>query len=129
MKYSPKLKKAMEEIKEIMEKHDIAGAVFLHTPGFGEQHMKVDPSYSCAFWEYKPGQEGIRIRTRLQEDYQGDKQKRNDAIRDTVNMFDILSNMMGPYAVATIQMMEQLEQVVNFTSSGSGFSSRNEQEN
>jgi hypothetical protein len=31
MQYSPKLKKAMEEIKAVLNKHDIAASVILHT--------------------------------------------------------------------------------------------------
>lgn len=48
MQYSPKLKKAMEDIKKILHENDIAGFVVLHTPGFSEYLNRVDPSYSCA---------------------------------------------------------------------------------
>ena len=46
---SLKLKVAAEEIKEILKKHDIAGAVILHTPGHGEYFVQLNPSYSCAY--------------------------------------------------------------------------------
>lgn len=46
MQYSPKLKKAMAEIKAIADKYDIAAIVCLHTPGHGEYLLKVDPLYS-----------------------------------------------------------------------------------
>jgi len=95
MQYDPKLKKAMEEIKDILNKHDIAGAVVLHSPGFGEHFIKVDPSYSCAFIDNLPGgEQGIRVRTRLQEDFKGDAAKRNKAQEDTVNLFFILVNLL-----------------------------------
>ena len=38
----------MEEIKAILTKHDIAGFVILHTPGFSEYVNQVTPGYSCA---------------------------------------------------------------------------------
>lgn len=47
MQYSPKLKKAMKEIKGILEKNDIAGFVIIHDPGFVEYLNHLSPSYSC----------------------------------------------------------------------------------
>jgi hypothetical protein len=44
-----KLKTAAEEIKEILRKHDLAGAVSLHSPGHGEHFVHLNPSYSCAY--------------------------------------------------------------------------------
>lgn len=32
MQYSPKLKVAMDEVKDVLKKYDIAGFVVLHTP-------------------------------------------------------------------------------------------------
>lgn len=63
MQYSPKLKKAMEEIKEIVKKYDIAAMVSLHSidgvpqkddkgnthaMGYSEFLCHIDPSYSAA---------------------------------------------------------------------------------
>lgn len=53
MQFDPKLKVAMEEIKAVLKKHDIAGVVVLHNNdgpghGHGEYAMVLDPSYSCA---------------------------------------------------------------------------------
>lgn len=54
MQYSPKLKIAMDEIKQVLKKHDIAGFVVLHTPGFTEYLNRVDPSYSSTFMDENP---------------------------------------------------------------------------
>lgn len=129
MQFSPKLKKAMAEIKEILDKHDIAGAVFLHTPGHGEHMLKVDPSYSCAFWNFTPGEEGIRVRTRLQEDYGGDTAKRNQAQTDTVNMFSIFADMMGPHAIGMIDMLEMLGKHFDIDEEKGGATSQTTQDN
>jgi hypothetical protein len=48
MSSGTKLKIAAEEIKDILRKHDIAGAVQLHTPGHGEFILHLNTSYSCA---------------------------------------------------------------------------------
>jgi hypothetical protein len=44
-----KLKVAAEEIKDILRKHNLAGAVALHSPGHGEYFVHLNPSYSCAY--------------------------------------------------------------------------------
>lgn len=47
----PKLKAAMEEIKVILHKHDIAGMVFLQSPQNGEFLYHLNPSWSCVTLE------------------------------------------------------------------------------
>lgn len=47
MQYSPKLKKAMEQIKQIINENDLAAHVVLHTPGFSEYFLKIDPTYAA----------------------------------------------------------------------------------
>lgn len=129
MQYSPKLKKAMNEIQEILDKHDIAGAVVLHTPGFGEHLIKVNPSYSCAFLDNTPGKEMIRVRTRLAEDYDGNSAKRNQAQQDTVNMFDTFANLITRQAVVSIDMIKLLEEKFEITRTGKGGTSTTQQNN
>ena len=129
MQYSPKLKKAIAQIKDILDEHDIAGAVVLHTPGHGEHLFKIDPSYSCAFIDNSPGVHGIRVRTRLQEDYSGDARKRHQAQEDTVNMFDIMSHLVGTQAMYCIETMKMLEKNFDITRSGTGGTSSDVQNN
>ena len=130
MQYSPKLKKAMEEIKAVLDKHDIAGSIVLHTPGHGEFLMKINPSYSCAFIDHLPGgQQGIRFRSRLQEDHQGDAAKRHKAQEDTANMFDIMSSAVGQEALKYMDAMDLLKEHLDITSTDGGSSSHNTQNN
>ena len=129
MQYNPKLKKAMAEIKEILDKHDIAGSVVLHAPGHGEHLLKIDPSYSCAFFDNSPGVEGIRVRTRLQEDFNGNALKRNKSQEDTVNMFDTFANLVGRQALMNMETMDMLKTKFEITSTGDGGSSHNQQNN
>lgn len=129
MQYNPKLKKAMKEIKEIIDKHDIAASVVLHTPGHGEHFMKIDPSYSCSFFDHTPGVTGIRFRSRLQEDFGGDAAKRNQAQEDTVNMFHTLTTLGGNQVMMQIETMKMLEKHFDINHSGDGHSSIPEQDN
>jgi len=119
----------MEKIKEVLKEHDIAGSIVLHTPGHGEYALVIDPSYSCAFYDPTPGVLGIRVRTRLQEDYKGNVAKRNQAQEDTVNMFDSLSEGVGKQAIMCMETMKMLEKHFDITRTRGGSSSHETQNN
>lgn len=83
-----KLKVVAEEIKEILRKHDVAGAVSLHTPGHGEHFVHLTPSYSCV---YVINDNEARIYSK-KEDYKS----REEQIKkqgDSANMLYILSHV------------------------------------
>ena len=106
MQYSPKLKKAAEEIKAILKKHDIAGNVILHTPGFSEYLLEITPSYSAAWLE-----NGIvRFRARAQ-DYNGNTMIRDQKIKDTLNMLNLLSTTAGENALALLNVSDIFDKI------------------
>lgn len=107
MQYSPKLKVAMEEIKAILKKHDIAAAIALHTPGHGEFFMELEPSYSCA----KLNHDNVHFKAK-KEDF-NDELKRHQVIQDTTNMMQILSDVTAQNAMGLIHVTEQLEKIVH----------------
>lgn len=94
MQYSPKLKMAMEEIKEILAKNDIAGFVVLHTPGFSEYLHALETSYSCANVNHN----GINFRLSQKE---LGREKSKQIAEGTFNMVshfvDNLSRAILPY--------------------------------
>jgi hypothetical protein len=77
---------AIEEIKAILVKYDIAGSVILNTPDrgthFSEFLCHVTPSWSCAFFEG----DRFRVRGRLQEDFNGNKAAQKKKLTDTTGM-------------------------------------------
>lgn len=88
MKYNPKIREAMKEFKALLKKHDMGGTIILFTPSeqgddFSEYHIGVETSWSCAFQEG----EAIRVRSRLDKDYNGDKVKQQREARATAAMF------------------------------------------
>lgn len=92
MNYSPKLKKAMLQIDEIMKENDIGGAVILHDNtygGHGEDKLYLSPSYSCA--EIKDGV-GIRFKTKDTEE----ANQTSNLFRTIVDMFGILFSIIEP---------------------------------
>lgn len=123
MQYSPKLKNAAEEIKAILKKYDIAGAIALHTPGNTEFVLELTPSYSCA----TVNQDHIRFKAK-KEDY-NDELKRHKAIEDTSNMMSGLSETVARNAMMLITVSEQLDKITGAEHGDSSFTSHTTQNN
>jgi hypothetical protein len=115
MQYSPKLKNAMSEIKQILEKHDIAGLVVLHTEGggsqgFAEYLLRIDPSYSVAKFE-RP--DFVRFRAKLKEDFNGNKRLMEHKLAATANMLNILSVKGGELSMGLIDLSERFDKITD----------------
>lgn len=90
----PRLKEAMAEIKAVMQRHDIAGAITLVSPYASEFLYHIDPSWSVAFFE---GSDRLRIRARA-EDFASQDQA-HFCVESTVHMIcttrDIAAQTFG----------------------------------
>lgn len=126
MDYNPTLKKAMEEIKAILDKYDCAGLVVLHKPGNSEYLMKLNPSYSCAFVDDASG--GIRVRAK-KADYVGKEKERDQKLADTSNMFRLLTDTMINLTYPLHELADKLDEAVQADHSEGGHSSHNTQNN
>jgi hypothetical protein len=80
----PKLLAAMEEIKAILVKHDIAAIVLLESQTHGEWLNHITPSWSAATMFRDEKGEGIRVRC-LAKDYPS-KEAHAEALRLTSGM-------------------------------------------
>lgn len=125
MQYSPKLKKAMEEIKSILKRHDIGGYVILHTPGHSEYLHSLFPSYSCI----KPVGDEIRIRARLKEDFNGDKDAMIKKLEDTVNLVSLIATVSGNTSLSMCDLMDRLHKVMDIDETDGGHTSHTTQNN
>lgn len=103
MQYSPKLKAAMEEIKAILKKHDIAGFVVIHTPGFSEYLNEVSPSYSCA----KIEESQIRFKVKASE--VGGPERAREIANETFNMITHFADMTAQHAMMYIAAKDMLK--------------------
>lgn len=83
-----KLKVAAEEIKEILKKYDIAGAVQLHTPGHAEYFIHLNPSYSCA---YRYNENEVRFYCKRVDFPTQEAQIQK--LTDTANMLQLLTDV------------------------------------
>lgn len=140
MQYSPKLKKAIEQIKEIIKANDIAGIVVLHTVegeavvkkdsvnvmGFTEFLFHINPSYSAARIE------NDRFRVKGKKEHYNSQSERDVQIAKTVNMFDHLSKCTATLSLQTIEMSKMVNAMVEKDSkpdNGEGFTSHSQQNN
>jgi hypothetical protein len=122
MQYDPKLKKAMEQIKKIIEENDIAAFVALHTPGYTEYFNKVDPSFSCAFLADN------QLRVRLKTEEVG-KEKAKELEKGTFNMITHFSDILSAHALLYLDTEKILEKSWPFKRDNSSGSSHTEQNN
>lgn len=99
LQYSPKLRAALEEIKAVCKKHDIAGAFVLHEPGFAEYGLAFEPSYSLC----KLISNGYKIEI-TPETCAGDKMKLNKAVAQTANMVMMMHTLLE-HATVQVGMM------------------------
>lgn len=125
MQYSPKLKKAAEEIKAILKKYDIGATVTLHTPGYSEYINEITPSYSCM----KIDKVGFRIRAKLQEDFKGNKLAWTKKVTDTVNMIELFAETCGHQSMNMFKILKQLEEIIEIEKGDSTHTSLEEQNN
>jgi len=107
MQYSPKLKKAAEEIKQVLAKYDIAASVVLHTPGFCEYLLHITPTYSAAWFE---NGDVLRFRAKA-EDFNGNIAMRNQKIVDTTNMFRVLADQQGKNALMLFTAADHFDEM------------------
>ncbi len=122
MQYSPKLKTAMTEIKEILQKHDISGMVVLHTEGgFSEYLLKIDPSYSVVKFE---GQQALRFRAKLHEDFHGNKQLMEHKLSNTANMLKHFSDIGGNLVLAVMDVSERFDKIIGANHTGGSHTSQ-----
>lgn len=125
MQYHPKLKKAMAEINAILEKHDIAGLIVLQMPGFVEYRLAINPTWSVAKWN---GDE-LRVKAKLQEDYNGDKEAWTEDVTNTLNMLQSLADCSGQHAVNLFEIADKINKKVNADHRRGGHSSNTTQNN
>jgi hypothetical protein len=124
MQYSPKLKKMIEQIRQILIENDCAGSVVLHTPGFSEYLNHIAPSYSCA--KIKDGAVKVKLVTA-----EVGKDKAKEIATNTLNMFYHLAKWTATHDMMYMELEEMLKAKWNgeHLQGGSGHSSHEQQNN
>ncbi len=125
MQYSPKLKKAIEEIREILLKHDIAGIVTLHAPGHAEYLNHITPSYSCC--KIDPLKNQFELRAKKVH-FSNDAERHNK-LKDTANMLHLLTDVTAKNILPLIDASEQVDEFLGAEYFGGGNSESTTQNN
>lgn len=122
MIYSPKLKKAMEEIKDIIKKHDIGAAVYLHTPGFSEHYKNITPSYTCLSYD------GNNVRLRVKASEVG-SEKAHELANDSYNLLTHFATLISNDAVIFMELEQTVRNILGGESYPGTSTSIQEQDN
>jgi hypothetical protein len=89
--YSPHLKEIMAELIAVLNKYDVAAHVMLQENGFSEYLLSVDPTWSLLRIENNQ----IRLRSKLVEDFGGDKEAQKHASVCTANMIRQFADVLA----------------------------------
>lgn len=121
MQYSPKLKRAMEKIKDILKEEDIAALVVLYEPGFVEHVLHVSPTFSGAYFE------GDLLRAKISlADYSNyDEWKKKS--EDTAGMFYHMGQVASRLVIPILAISEDIDRQLG-SQHGKGDSTSNEQQ-
>jgi hypothetical protein len=113
-----RLKIARAEIEAVLRKHDLGGAVVLHTPGMTEFFYDIRPSYSCAWID--DAAQTVRIKSKL-ADYSGDQAAQRHDQAATANMLHGLGFDLGKAAVMFLDVAKHVDRVIGAEHTGSVF--------
>ena len=87
----PKLKIAMEEVKEILKKHDIVGCVLLSSASHIEFLRHYQASW-CYAWLEESGLLRIKLKREMFESKEAQKRASEDTIGTFAGLYDALLN-------------------------------------
>ena len=122
MQYSPKLKKAMAEIKAILQREDIEGFVVLHDNIFSEFLNHLESKNSIA----KVTDEGIRFRLKTAE---VGTTRAHEMAKHTYNLMSHFADVVGRHALAYIDGFELLKKTFDGEEKPGTFTSQTEIDN
>lgn len=118
MKYSTNLRTAIDEIKSICDKYDIAASIILFSPSensstdYSEFSCHAVTSWSCLTVENN----NLTFRNNLKDDFKGDVKLQSKAVRSTAAMlrhFADVNKFMASNCELMIQKMEASVSITN----------------
>ena len=111
-----KLKQARAEIEAVLKKHDIAGFVTLHAPGWGETFWNIWPSHSILVGDFP----SIRVKSKL-ADYGGDAAKQRAYQEHTAGMVHALATSMAGCGLQFLELADVLNSQFGAEHTDKGF--------
>lgn len=123
MQFDPKLKKAMEEIKGILAKHDVGAVIILHRPGFSEYLNKFNPTYGAVEIN------GDKITVKGKAEHYPSKQERDKHLENSINMLTHFQDITGQTFLNCDNILAQLKEKIEWDNTDGNHSSHTEQNN
>jgi len=111
-----KLKAARAEIENVLKKHDIAGFVTLHAPGWGETFWNIWPSHSCLVGDFP----AIRVKSKL-ADYLGNVERQREHQRHTAGMVYTLATSMAGCGMQFLELSKAVDAAFGAEHTEKGF--------
>jgi hypothetical protein len=111
-----KLKAARAEIEAVLKKHDIAGYVSLHAPGWGEVFWNIWPSYSILVGDLPE----VRMKSKA-SDYLGDTVKQREHQKHTANMVHHLATSMAGCGMQFLRLSDAVNTMLGAEHVENGF--------
>jgi hypothetical protein len=105
---NPRLRAALREIEETMQRHDVAGICILQVPTHCQFYVKVDPSHSLAYLNGK----NFEVREPIipgPDDVEGTKaykQKIANTLNMCVNLQIMCSNVLQALVESTMKVRQ-----------------------
>lgn len=115
----PRLKIARAEIEAVLQKHDLAGVVVLHTPGMAEFFYSITPSYSVCWIDEKS--QILRLKSVRDRDHDGDPRKQLRDQAATANMTVSLAGELGKAALMFLDVDRIVSQALRAESTPGRF--------
>jgi hypothetical protein len=127
MQYSPKCKMAMEEVKAVLKKYDLAGvAILADGKGFSEFLNKVDPSWSAAFIQHTAEGQAVRFRVKQKE---VGKEKAQELTQDTYRMIEHFADQLGRHSLVYFNLLDMLREHIEIINDDPGNESSHTEQN
>lgn len=125
MQYSPKLKRIMQEFKDILKREDIAAIIVVHEPGYSESLVHIEPSYSAA--KINRLENSVEFKSAIK--HYPSMEARHKALTDTANMLSHLSVMTGKIAINLCDASAYIDKKIAAIHGGGGYTSQDAQNN
>jgi len=107
-KPDPKLKAAIEEIKPILQKYDVAALVVLSSEDALEYLFEIEPSWSCMHIEKRPDGLFLRVQTTHLPETEKKRQLQS-TIGFVVGFLDVLKHLQEQMGAIAGKISETVE--------------------
>jgi hypothetical protein len=109
---APELKPALDEVLEVLKKHDVTAVIVLQRPGQATYHLHLEASHTGFKNVVEDGKEGVRIRIKKSE---LGKEEAERLARGTANCARMLTDAAVYAGVQIMELADYIDDKVGAT--------------